>query len=133
MHQTPSLVGSEEKSAILLNGAAKSSAELILLEVRFFKVEETPSVKHFVPEECIHATVQLVGAGFGDDVDHCAGITPVLGIKCVSQNTEFLDAVGGWLNLGQVGELVVAIATVHAVVIRSSPASVHRHYTCAVA
>ena len=68
--------------------------------------------------------MQAVGAGLGNDVDNRSGVAAVLGVKSIGQYTEFLDAVRGGLNRGEIHELIVGIATINAEIIGTSAASV---------
>ena len=69
--------------------------------------------------------MQLIGAGFGDHVHHCAGIAAIFRIEGIGDDPELRDAVRRRLNRGQIGEQVVAIASVDRIVVGAPAAAVH--------
>ena len=77
--------------------------------------------------------MKLVRAGFCDNVYHCTGIAPILGIKRVGQHPKFLDAVRRRLDGGQIRELVVSVAAIHRKVVVASATSVYAHHAGPIA
>src|SRR5580704_7469793 len=85
---TGSLVAAKEEQFILLNGSAERAAELVLLQHLLSRfaggivavVEEIVRVQIAVAEEFKQRSMEVVGAGLGDNVDICAGVTPVTGV-----------------------------------------------------
>ena len=71
-HDTPSLIRTEDEGFVFLNGPAERAAELILLKRRFRRglEGETVGVEHIVAQKFVNAAVKIVGAGFGDNVNH---------------------------------------------------------------
>ncbi len=72
------LIIREEECPIAEHGPADAAAELVLTKLRLSREhsgggEEVACVEHIVPDEFIRRTVELVGAGAGDQVHNRAG------------------------------------------------------------
>src|SRR6185312_11868608 len=84
--------GSEEKSFVAVDGAAECGAEIVLHEDRLGD-EVIGRVKGLVAGEVEEVSVQVVGAGLGDDVDEAAAGIAVLGQELVGHHLELRDGV----------------------------------------
>src|SRR4029077_20381672 len=124
-----SFVGREEERAVFLDWTTECPAKLILMECGFGDVEISLRIQAIVAEKLVDVPVKGVSSRLGNYVDDSTGIPPILGVERVGENAEFLNGVRSRLHGGQVGELIVCIATVHTEVVGSSPASVHRDHT----
>src|ERR1700684_3272336 len=92
------LVGAEEEGAVVKDGSADGSAELILLEVGARITgelrEEIVGVEDVVADELPRRAVEVVGAGFADEVDVSAGAATVGCVEVGGLYAEFFDGVG---------------------------------------
>src|SRR5262249_7675803 len=66
------LVSAKEEQFVLPDGPSYGPAELVAFESVLFWGEEVARIERPVAQELECTAVQLVGAGFGDDVDHAA-------------------------------------------------------------
>ena len=81
------MISHEEEELVLLDWAAKGPAELVLVQHRLWCTrrgrgikEIVVSVQRGVPEKFKSASVKVIRAGLGDDVDVGAGIAAVAGV-----------------------------------------------------
>jgi hypothetical protein len=81
------------------DGSADGSAELVLLEVGARLAVELREgivgVEDVVADEFPGAAVEVVGAGFADEVDVGAGAASISGVEVGGLNAELFDGVGG--------------------------------------
>ncbi len=111
---------------ILPDRSTQSSSELILFKVWSSEVKKTSGVQYLVTKKLKHVTVKIVCARFRYHVDDAARIPAVLGVKSVRQDAKLLNGIRRRLDHRQVDELVVGLAPVHGVVVRTSATAVHR-------
>ena len=110
------LIGEKEESLVLLDGAAKSSAEFVALErglgVRR-GVEEVTSIKIVVANELKGLAVIRIGSGTGRHVDDSAGVSPILCREGRVIDLEFRKRVNRRLKGNLVLHRVVQIDAIH--------------------
>ena len=79
------LVIDEEKGLVFLQGAAQGAAKLVVVERLLravgLSVEVISRIQHRVAKEFQPGPVPIIGAAFGDDVDHRASATAVFGLE----------------------------------------------------
>ena len=75
-------------------GASQRRAELLLMQRRHGRLEVISRVQIVVARKFKKRTVQSIGAGAGDDVDHAAGAASKLGVKVAREQGEFLHRIG---------------------------------------
>ena len=73
------LLPAEEEELVALDGAAEAVAEVVVAKRRTHGREEVARVQFVVAQELEGRAVEIVAAGFGDDVDLRAGVPTVLG------------------------------------------------------
>src|SRR5262249_31829637 len=86
-----------------------------------------------IPQIFVNTPMPLVGAGFGDNVNHGAGVAPVLRVEGIRENAEFRNAVGRRLNRRRIYEKIVAIPSIHVEVVGAPATSIDRHRSRLVA
>src|SRR5262249_3374638 len=77
--------------------------------------------------------MELVSSSLCDHIHDRTRIAAVLRVKRVGDHAKFLNTIGGGLHNGKIRELVVAVASVHAVVVRTTTTPIHRTYARFVA
>ena len=70
--------------------------------------------------------MNVIRAGFGDDVDDRAGIAAVLGVEGIGNDAKFFDSVGRWLDAGRVHEDIVGVASVDHVIVGTAATAIDR-------
>ena len=83
----------EEEGLVLLDGTANGGAELILAQGLGLRrdLQERTGVRGAVLQVIVNRTVQIVGAGLGDDIDDAAERAAVFGAETVVDHAEFAD------------------------------------------
>src|SRR6202035_2801690 len=99
-------VVNEEKGLVLLNRAAESRAELVLLVGRLLRCndEERRGIESVVPQIFENITMVTVGTRLDNGIQNCSVASSELRAVIVRLNFEFLDSVDGRLNY--VGRLI---------------------------
>src|SRR6185437_8595622 len=87
------LVIDKEESLVLVDGSAKRSAELVLLQRFRGGREIVGRVKDIVAQELPERSVKSVGAGAGNDISGRTEALSELGAGVVSQNLELGDGI----------------------------------------
>src|SRR5579885_775140 len=118
---------SEEKCAVFSDRPAERAPELILIELRFCRVEESLRVQNLIPEILIHVSVPLIRSRLRHHVHDRARIPPVLCIKRIADDAKFFDSVWRRLNRRQVHKLIVRVTAVDAEIIGAIAAAIHRY------
>ena len=73
--------------------------------------------------------MKVIGSRLCDHVDHGAGVASVFRVERVGEDAEFFDAESGvGCTVGQVDELIVGVAAIHAEVVGAPAAAVHRNH-----
>ena len=106
----------EEENLVALDGAADGASELLLAIVRLEGEERIGSAEGAVAEIEERGAVQVIGAGFGDDVDDGAAGASLFSAVSVGGDAELLHDFGGELvgsavasaSLGEESVVVVA-------------------------
>ena len=106
----------EEENLVALERAADGASDLLLAVVRLEGEESVGGAERTVAEVVERGAVQVIGAGFGDDVDDGAAGASLLGAVGIGGDAELLHDFGGELvgsaiasaSLGEEGVVVVA-------------------------
>ena len=106
----------EEENLVALERAADGASELLLAIVRLECQECVGGAERAVPEVIKRRAVQVIGAGFGDNVDHGSGGAALFGAEGVGGDAKLLHDFGRDLegraiasaSLGEEGIVVVA-------------------------
>src|SRR5262249_27107554 len=85
--------GAEEKHLVLDDGPANGAAKLLAMKVLERLAVGSIGGERFQALEMEERAVQIVGAGFGDDVDHAAAAAAELGAGPSRHHLKFLDRV----------------------------------------
>ena len=96
-HST-TFVGREEESFVTAYGATQCAAELVLLEIRLFRVEVAPCIQCCVAEILVGAPVKCIAAGLRNHVQYGTGVAAEVGIVVVRDKPKFSDSVRRRLN-----------------------------------
>ena len=118
-------IGAEDEGFVFFDGAAESGAKLILLVIGNDGIEEAFGVEDFIAEEFVEVAVNLIGSGFGDDVDDRARVAAVFRVEGIGEDTKFVDGIGRRLDGRGVHKDVVSIAAIHHVIVGAASAAVH--------
>ena len=102
---------------------------MVLFLIRLDAVEVAPGVQDFITKIFVNVSVKLVGAGLGHNINDCAGIAAVFGVESIRDDAEFLNTVGRRLYYWEVGELVVAVSSIDAVIVGAAAATVDGNYS----
>src|SRR6266850_348511 len=119
--------GSEEKSLVLNERSTQRSSKLVLQVIQFLRIEETARIQILVAKKLIHVSVKIVRAGLGDHVHNRSRVAAVFGIERVCQYAELSNSVGRGLDRREIRKLVVAVASIHRVIVVTAAASVDAH------
>jgi hypothetical protein len=87
------LIAAEIEQLVLDDRAAHGSAELVALQRILHGSEELPGIHCAVAQEIEHRSVDLVGTGTGDDVDHAAAGIAELRREIARLQIEFLHRI----------------------------------------
>ena len=104
---TPAFVTEEEPGFVFaivefwdVYGPADSRPEHVLAERRWTLtrgvLERIPSIKHIVSQEFPTGSVQVIAAGFRNDIDHSAQHSAIFRLVVVRLDFEFLNGVDDW-------------------------------------
>ena len=85
-----------------------------------------PGVQLVIAEEIEQVAVEAVAARFGHDIDHAAGMQPVLGRQSVGLHVEFLHRIRERNGQVHVAERVVIVAAIQQEVDAVGRAAGHR-------
>ena len=77
--------------------------------------------------------MKLVGATLSHHVDYRAGVATILGVESIGDDAELLNAIGRRLNNRQIGELIVTVSTVNAIVVGPATSAIYRNHSWLVA
>ena len=84
-----SLVIAKKENLVFLYGAAKSSTELILLEISTGSSgEEVGGVEIGIAEKVERVSVKLIGSGFSDNIDLAAAEVSIFRVEIVGNDAE---------------------------------------------
>ena len=91
----PAFIGAKNKSFVLLKGTTEGATKLVLLDRRLGSGLEgkTVGVENVIAKKFVSAAVEVIGAGFCDNVDHRTGVAAVFCVEGAGDNAKFLDAI----------------------------------------
>ncbi len=98
---------------------------MILFIIQQEGIEVSLRVERLVAEELVEIAMNTVGAGFRNHVYHRPGVAAVFRVEGVGDDSKLFDRVRRGLNRRGVNEYVVAIASVHHVIVGATAASVN--------
>ena len=121
------LPSAEDEGGVLVNRAADGGAELIALERVLCIGEVIPRVEDPVADKFEGVAVPAVGAGFGHDVHHRAGVVAILCVETVGLHAELLQRVRKREGIIGVAHQVFVVRPVQVVADLVRPGAVDRN------